>query len=667
MDGSAHISPRKRLLGSVGLAALLAVVLAAYWPSLWNGFAWDDRPNLLENEHIRALSWANVTWAWSATHVGHYQPLTWLTFMVDHAIWGLNPFGYHLTNLSLHLANVILVFMVATRVLKLGLRAGPDFDGLATSGGVLAAALFGLHPMRVESVAWATERRDVLCGFFLLISVIAYLHSREADSTRHPMRWLIASVLAFVLSLLSKPLGMALPVVLLALDFYPLRRWRSESESFARAAWRLSLEKMPYFLAAIVSGLIALTAQSQGNALASWEMHGWGGRLAQAAYGIMFYLWAAAGTNWYPLYEITFPFNPFETRFVLSAVAVIALTVALFILRKRVPAALTAWICYILLLAPVLGFAQSGPQLVADRYSYLASISWGILLSGECAMLWRRIQPGDCRRVGLAIIDVAVLGGWSWLTWRQTHIWKDERTLWAHALKQGPLPHADNNYGKMAELAGEHDVAVTHYIRALAVSPTYNNPQQNLIRSLIAHSQNLDPSQVEAAAQSLRRSLSLAKSDDASGWYALGLAMIRMRNIPQAASDLERAIAIDPTREPYWTKLGLVKQMTGDRPNAIAAYERATSLDPAIGEAWLGLGIARIESRQFAAAVDPLERATKLTPNNGLAWTGLGACLLEAGNVDGAVSALRRALEIDPSNARAAGMLQRIQASRPTS
>ena len=228
---------------------LIAVLTgAAFFPALENGFVdWDDEKTLLDNPNYRGLGWDQLRWMFTTFYMGHYQPLSWMTFGLDYLLWGIDPFGYHLTNLLLHTANAVLFYFLTLRLLSLPARAVPGEFALQVAAG-FAALVFALHPLRVESVAWVTERRDVLSAFFLLWTILCYLRATagaEGDSAR--WRWLSAAVIVYGLSLLSKAGGITLPVVLLVLDVYPLRRLGVEAGKwFGPAARQVWWEKVPF-------------------------------------------------------------------------------------------------------------------------------------------------------------------------------------------------------------------------------------------------------------------------------------------------------------------------------------------------------------------------------------------------------------------------------------
>src|SRR5881396_2679307 len=262
------------------VSVLIAVVtFAAFLPTLQNQFvAWDDGKNLLNNYHYRGLGWTHLRWMWT-THLGHYIPLTWMTFGLDYLLWGMNPVGYHLTNLLLHAANAAVFYLVARRILGLALP-GPAQRGnvgLAASA-AFAALLFAIHPLRVESVAWATERRDVLSGLFYLLALLVYLRAGEQGERGRSGYW--ASVGLFVCALLSKSMAVSLPVVLLILDVYPLRRLGGARGWWGEPARRIYLEKIPFVLLALAASGGAFIPQIEGRNMPSLDELSVLGRLA---------------------------------------------------------------------------------------------------------------------------------------------------------------------------------------------------------------------------------------------------------------------------------------------------------------------------------------------------------------------------------------------------
>src|SRR2546422_8447339 len=404
--------PVARALLQGWLSWLVPVVIAlitcaAFLPTLQNQFVnLDDNDNFLDNPHYRGLAWTHLRWMWT-THLGHYIPLTWMTLGLDYLLWGMNPVGYHLTSLLLHAANAVVFFFVVRRLLTLALP-GPSERGhaLAVAAG-FASLVFAIHPLRVESVAWATERRDVLSGLFYLSAILFYLRACEREERGRGWYWL--SVAVFVCALLSKSIVVNLPVVLVILDIYPLRRLGGSIGWWSEEAHRVYVEKIPFVLLAAAASAIALMAQSSVNAAASMTQLSVLGRLAVSAYGLSFYLWRMiVPLNLSPLYELPPTVNPWAMPFLLSYGLVLAITAIALALRRRVPGLLAAWVAYIVVLLPVLGIFQSGPQIAADRYTYLAGLGWAIL-AGAPLSFWPATRflitgPALCALLGLGVL-----------------------------------------------------------------------------------------------------------------------------------------------------------------------------------------------------------------------------------------------------------------------
>src|SRR3989454_5694637 len=309
---------------------------AAFLPTLQNEFVgWDDVTNFLENPDYRGLAWTQLRWMWT-THLGHYIPLTWMTLGLDYLLWGLNPVGYHLTSLLLHTANAVVFFFVVRRLLTRALPSPSEHGyALAVSSG-FAALVFAIHPLRVESVAWVTERRDVLSGLFYLLTILLYLRACERGARSRG--WYGLSVAAFVLALLSKSMVVNLPVVLLILDVYPLRRLGGAVGWWSEPVRRVYVEKIPFVLLAAAASGIALLAQLSHDTMVSVVQLSGLGRLAVSVYGLSFYLWkTVAPVNLSPLYELPPTVNPWAPPFLVSYGVVLGITAIVLALRRRLP------------------------------------------------------------------------------------------------------------------------------------------------------------------------------------------------------------------------------------------------------------------------------------------------------------------------------------------
>src|SRR5205809_2261847 len=400
---------------------------AAFLPTLQNQFvSWDDDKNFLENPHYRGLGWTQLRWMWT-THLGHYIPLTWMTLGLDYLLWGMNPVGYHLTNLLLHAANAVVFFFVVRRLLTRALPSPSEHGyALAVSAGV-AALVFAIHPLRVESVAWATERRDVLSGLFYLSAILIYLQACEGGARGRGWYWL--SVAAFVGALLSRSMVVNLPIVLLILDVYPLRRLGGAVGWWSGPARRVYVEKIPFVLLAAVASAVALMAQLSHDTMVPVVRLSALGRLAVSMYGLSFYLWkTVAPMNLSPLYELPPTVNPWAPPFIVNYGVVVAITAIVLAFRRRVPGLPAVWVAYIVVLLPVLGIFQSGPQIAADRYTYLAGLGWAILAGAgllSCRRSSRRSKTGTPATWLLTGIALCVVVGLGVLTWSQAKVWRD--------------------------------------------------------------------------------------------------------------------------------------------------------------------------------------------------------------------------------------------------
>lgn len=593
---AALLSSRKALA-----LVIVAVTLITFSPALWGGFVWDDEQNLRDNPHYRGLGWQQLRWMVTAIHTGHWLPLTWVTLGLDYLLWGLKPAGYHFTNILLHAANAGVFSFVARRLLA---KAMPALGGLPLQVGTGVAALFfALHPLRAESVAWVTERRDVLSGLFSLLAVLAYLRASETKgSGRRP--WLAASIGSYACAVGSKSIVVTLPLVLVLLDVYPLRRlgarWRDWTAPEARRVW---VEKVPFLLLAVAGGVMALYAARAYSFLTPTSRYSLPARAAMALYSAAFYVWK---TFWpvklSPLYEAPAEINPLDPRFLLSALAVGGITVGLVLLRARWPAGLAVWIAYVVMVAPVSGLAHFGPQIVADRYSYLSCLGWALLIGAAVgwvlvASTRRVIAPGFAQlALGAAAVWVA---GFGLLTWNRVQIWESTETLWGYALEMDPtcvLCH--NNFGVYLGDRGRLAQAVGHFERALALNPNHLLARQNLGLFL------LKAGQPEKASVHLQQSLR-ENPANVEVRSLLGRALVQQGRAAEALPHLELVLRQNRADVGSLTLLGMALVELGRPAEAVPHFQRAIALvDDAplprfgLARAYLALGEAALAQKQ---------------------------------------------------------------------
>jgi protein O-mannosyl-transferase len=560
--------------------AIAALTVAVFAPALHYGFIlWDDDRNLLTNPFYRGLGWAQIRWAFTSAVMGHWIPVTWLTFGVDHALWGMNAFGYHLTNVLLHAANAALFYLLARRLLRLGLTAAPAWA--ITLGAIVSALFFAVHPLRVESVVWITERRDVLSALFYLLTVLAYLKACATDGAPR-RRWLVVSLGAYTLGLLSKSLIMSLPLVLLVLDVYPLRR--------ARGNWRRVLvEKLPYLGLAVAAAVVSVLVVIAKVGLTSAAAYPPSARAAMALYSLVFYVWKTVlPLGLAPMYELPARVGLTSPRFMVAALVAVGVSVGLLVARRSWPAALAVWLVYGFTLAPVSGIVHNGPQLVADRYSYLSCLGFALLVGAAVAAVASAGTIARPLRGGVVLVGVGWIIGLAVLTSEQLPVWRDTEEVWRHSLEVDPdCAFCHGQWGALLGSRGELGQAILHFERVVALRLDSVRPRGNL-----------------------------------------GLALLKAARPAEAAAQFERMLAAEPGDAETRTRLGLALARQGKLAEARGEFERASRDNPRHVGALLNLGLSLIELRRPAEAVPYLERAAALDPASGLAREALARARL---------------------------------------
>jgi tetratricopeptide (TPR) repeat protein len=556
-------------------------VLAAFWPTLGADFVtWDDDANFLNNPHFRGLGWRNLRWMFTTLHMNNYQPLSWLSSGLEYSLWGMRPFGYHATSLALHMLNAALFYLLAVRLLRLAAPGDPRVPVPAAS----AALFFALHPLRVESVAWLSGQHDLQAGALYLLAMLCYLRAVTDESRRR--RWLLGAIALFAAALLSKVNGIALPLVLLLLDFYPLRRMpRDPRQWLAPQHRRVWLEKLPMLALAVAAGWVSLAARHQTAVLQSL---GLGFRVQQAFYGLGFYLGktvAPAGL---------LPFHPFplDHRLPVAAVAASAalalvLTAVLLHQRRRWPGGLVAWIYYVVTLLPVSGLLSLGTQLVADRYSYLPCMSWAVLGGAAVLVGLRRLGTRGRQMMAAGIGAVLLLLGS--LSWRQSSRWHDSETLFRYVLAQRQdIPEVHNNLGFVLVNQRRVDEGMAEYRKALDIKPDFTKAVNNLGLALLGQGRH-----AEAMAQ-FRKALDL-EPDYAFGHNNLGLTLMYLGRPAEALPHFQRAVALAPEYVLAYNNLGGALLTMGGFDEAIAQYRKALELRPDFAAAATMLRIAEAQ------------------------------------------------------------------------
>ena len=595
-----------RLAVVVPLLAML--VLLAFFPSLFSELVdWDDDKNLKYNTFFRGFDDFRLAWMLTAHHEGHYQPLTWLSYACDHAIWGELPtgelvaFGYHLTNILLHAINTILVFLLGLRLLGFSLYSAPHLPeneaalkdrwspqtdvvakGLCSPGVfglLLVVLLWSLHPLRVESVSWATERRQLLAAMLLLCAT----HARMSYVSRPSLLWYTTALVFHLLSLLSSAWGITFPVLLLLWNEEPFRRWRVMSCDQGDAGSRRTIlwtsvirvcESLPFFLLAVLFAAIAATAQQSASAWQSVSKLDVWQRLALVIHSSG---WYVVTTVWpHPLVALrTIPKDwGLGNPAVSWAAAVTSAMLAVGLIRavRGQRGWLIAVLCYLVILLPVSGIAQSGAQLVADRYSYLSTLPLFLAL-GIALARWPRLNPNASderervRSMGRIALPVGVLiVAFTW--WTQT-AWWSSLSLWEKAVIWSPAnnPLAYNNYGVALARAGRVTEAVDVYTISHQLDPDDPKPLVNL-GNVWFRKGDYERAIVEYDAALLR------KNNHFEALVNRSIALRKLERYEDAVTGLSRAIEADPSHLTARAERAKTLALMGLRAEGLADYRR---------------------------------------------------------------------------------------------
>jgi len=633
---------------------IFTLTALVFLPALWNGFVdWDDNVNLLQNPNYRGLGWTQLKWMFGGNNTNFYMPLTWLSFGLDFTLWGMNPAGYHLTSLLLHALNACVFYFVALRLLRAARGSESARDHASQAGAVLAALLFSLHPLRVESVVWATERRDVLSGLFYLLAILAYLRACEPGTAGTPRgrAWYCGAVAGGLGALLSKPMAVSLPVILVLLDIYPLRRLGSNPASWLKpAAGQVWLEKLPFVLFSAATSAVTLLDLGRLIDLTALPPVGWLGRIATSLYALAFYLWkTVAPWGLSPLYEQPIPLDPTAWQFVVSTVVVVVISVTAFALRRRWPALLSVWLGYVAVLLPVLGIVQIQTTIASDRYTYLACLGFALLAGGALASAVEAHTAGRLGKRAMTLVAstaVVLSISLSTLASMQTRVWRDSEALWSHALAVTPSPRAHLHWGTTLIGEGRPAEAIPHLREALRLRPDYADAHLELGVALAAQGDLL------AAIDHYRKALRLSPRESIV-YNNLGVALVRLGKPDEAIQQYEAALRLWPGYTDARFNLGFALAAQGRLAEAVEQYRQALQANPRHADAQNHLGIALVQLGQPEEASQHFRRAVEIDPANADARNNLGAALAKQGRIADAMDQYEAALRLRPTYAEA--------------
>jgi len=680
-------------------AAVLALVGIAFAPALTAEFLnFDDDKLFTLNHRWRGLGPEHVRWMLSTGLMGHWQPLTWLSFGVDHALHGLTGPGhpeagaYHATSVVLHALTALAFFWLGRRLLAIAL---PELDDVRrTVAAAAAAALWAVHPLRVESVVWLTERRDVLSALFAVLAVGVWLdwaavgrvETRTRGVTLAAVGCAVAAVAAvllgldlsdpgmlrvaswplvalgagawiaaivavvrgskhapafalacacLLLSLCAKAWAMVLPAVLLVLDVWPLRR--------AQAGWTAVLvEKLPLVVPAVVFARIAHWAQASGvGVMKTWDQHPLDARVAQALYGLAYYpVRSLVPIDLLPIYELPAHMSLGELRWLVPAVAVVAVAVGVLAAWRRAPALAVACVIYAILVSPVLGFVQSGPQLVADRYAHLATMPFALLAAGAAARL-SRTHALAVGLVGGGLVLASAAG-----TWRHATVWQTSASLWEHAYAVAPRsPAVLGTLGTLRAKAAEQAPDPARALTLLREAAWLHEQ---------AFALDADPLALQNLSQ-VHGLMSLYDRANAGGHHRDAVEYSR-----RALELAERQHLATPD---YVLSYGTDLVNVGRLDEGIERLRWYVQVEPDRLRGLINLGGALTLAGRGAEAVPLLERACRLEPENPQAWVGLARAQQALGQRDAALASWRRALALAPGDAGIAQQVRALEAA----
>jgi Flp pilus assembly protein TadD len=616
-------------------AALAVLTVTVYAPVRRHAFInFDDPQYVSQNAHVTSgLTVDNVRWAFTAGYAGNWHPVTWISHMLDVHWFGLDPGAHHVMNVALHVTSTLLLLWVLWRMTG---AAWPS---------VTVAALFALHPLHVESVAWIAERKDVLSGLFWMLTLAAYVSFVE---DRRLWRYAIV-VGCYALALMSKPMVVTLPFVLLLLDVWPLRRFNRNAV----------LEKLPLIALSLAVSVITFMVQREAGAVKALDVLPVTYRVENAivAYGryVLMTVWPSGLAPIYP-YRTSIPMLEVAA----SVTTVLGITIVAVRQARVRPYLLVGWLMFVGMLVPVIGLVQAGSQPFADRYTYLPSIGLFIMIvwaSADLAARWVRSPT-----VVLAVIASTAVITCAWLARTQVGYWTDSVTLWRHAVNvtRGNY-RAHSNLGQALYTAGRNDDAMIEYRNALAVKPDFAEAANYLGMSL------QDRGDIDGAIAQFRVALDALPSFP-TAHNNLGLALATEGRFEEAAAEFQEAARLNPQLTAARTNLGIALVRLERFDEAVAAFGDALTLEPDSAQARMNLATARrdraaarLDAGRTDDALTDLRAAVETLPNDAEVYYLTGVALAKKGLAADAVRALGVAVQIDPAHEAAKRLLAALR------
>jgi tetratricopeptide (TPR) repeat protein len=573
---------------------LFVGTLVLYVPTLDSAFVnYDDPAYVTANAHVlQGLSWSNIAWACTATVEANWHPLTWISHMTDVQIFATNPRGHHVVSVVLHAFNVVLLFFVLRRATGNVVRSA------------VVAALFAVHPLNVECVAWVAERKSLLSMFFLLLALAAYgWYASKRGIGRYA-----GVALLFALGLAAKPMIVTLPLLLLLWDYWPLQRLAADSESSARPTLlQLAAEKIPLFLLSGASSWITVYAQRSGGALGNIELLPLTQRLANAVYSYVAYLgkgiWPAGLAVFYPHPEGSLA----AWRVLAAALLILVITALAWRYRKRHRYLLAGWLWYIVAMIPMIGIVQVGRQAMADRYAYLPFVGLFVIAVWGCAELFALMKLSSFAQ---GAVVAAVLVAYASMAFLQINYWHNSYTLFSHALAVTSRNGiAEDNLGTALMEMGRPDLAQPHFEAAAEFIPQLSTAHYNL--GVLQQQQN----HPDAARREYELALKYSSdaTEAAQAHSNLGFLLLTQNDLRAATAEFTAALQINPDKQNSLLGRGIAEYRQSNLDAAVADLSRAAQIAP-LAEADFWLGRALEDKGQSQAAASAYTAALQLAP-----------------------------------------------------
>ena len=657
-------NPTSRQLSAVIGLTLALVTAALYWPMLHHPFInVDDEQYITSNPHVQAgLTWPGIIWTFENREAANWHPLTWISHMLDCQLFGLNPGGHHLTSLLFHVANTLLLFLWLKQLTGTLWRSA------------FVAALFAWHPLRVESVAWAAERKDVLSAFFWMLALIAYTRYARESRVQSPESKVFygLSLLAFACGLMSKPMVVTLPFVLLLLDFWPLDRFSrftfyvssSEKPSTpinreqAESAARLICEKLPFFALALAGSIVTYLVQKSGGAVWSAAVLPFHARVANALLACVRYL---SKTFWPADLAIIYPYpRHWPVMAALGAALLLAIWSGLFLWRARQnPYLPVGWFWFLGTFIPAIGLVQVGAQSMADRYTYLPSIGlfilivWGLNDFLNFRPQWRKMAT---------LTGSLALAGCLVCTRIQLNYWQSSVKLLRHAIEVTTDNFVACNFlGRALDDLGQKDQkdeALLLYAESVRIESHYPQAQYNLGMAL------LNRGWAEKACEPLAAAARLAP-DNAAARYYFGMALMDGGRLDDAIVQFNEALRLNPNFAKAQSKLAMIYIKQGKTAKALLHFAETVRLLPNDAEARFNLGLALLDNHRPVEAAVQFSEELRLTPDETRAHYRLAQALQQQNKLAGAVEHYREALRLTPDFPEAKAALDQILSTHP--